>query len=167
MELEKSVIGPGKAMAKEKTKNDIRTGPLTEMHPLPRRFEEVKENGEGKGIFYFHVPGDYLHGILLSKQTVQTLHYPFTSFLIKAFDGRQDGIDLVIPEKGQVFEIPANWLPRRIIDDNELIGSLIVVKYKGKKGQKKDYYIWKDTGTFYKNESRQLPKIHKKRKKEE
>lgn len=124
---------------------------LKRMNPLPRRFAEVKDNGEGRGIFYFHNPGDFLYGYLLCKETVQTLHYPFTTFKIKALEGRQDGCDLVIAEDGQVFEIPANIVPRRIIDDHELIGSLVEIVFTGKRGRKKDYEVSADKGTFYKD----------------
>jgi len=125
---------------------------LTEMHPIPRRFEELDKKGKGKGIFYFHTPDDFLYGFLLCKETVETVHYPFTTFKIKALEGRKDGIDLSIGEKGEVFEFPANIVPRRIINDNELIGRLVKIIFKGKRGRKKDYKVFVDSGTFYKNE---------------
>lgn len=124
---------------------------LVEVQPLPQRFAELKENGESKGIFYFHHSGDYLYGYLLCKETVQTLHYPFASYKMKVLEGRQDGIDLLI-EKDQVIEFPANFILRRKIDDNELIGSLVKIIYQGKQGQKKGYKVFRDTGTFRANE---------------
>ena len=148
-------------------------GHLTEMHPLPRRFVETDKEGRGQGIFYFHKPGDFLYGYLLTKETVQTLHYPFTSFKMKALEARQDGIDLVIDEDGEIFEFPANIVPRRIIFDNELIGRLVKIIFKGKRGRKKDYKVFVDSGTFYKNEqeshaksplARHLKNIKSKRK---
>ena len=137
---------------------------LTEMHALPRRFVELDKEGKGKGIFYFHQPDDFLYGYLLCKETIQTLHYPFTTFKIKALEGRQDGVALVISEDGEVFEFPANIVPRRIINDNELIGSLVKIIYKGKRGRKKDYKVFVDIGTFHKNEQERVEKQHAKRK---
>lgn len=155
MELEKSVIGRGKVAVTKEAKK------LTEMHALPRRFAELDKEGAGKGIFYFHQPDDFLYGYLLTKETVQTIHYPFTTFKIKALEGRQDGIDLVIGEEGEVFEFPANIVPRRIIFDNELIGSLVKIIYKGKRGRKKDYKVFVDIGTFHKNEQEKYSKQKK------
>jgi len=151
-------------MVKEKTKRE-RSGHLTEMHALPRRFVELDKEGKGKGIFYFHQPDDFLYGYLLCKETIQTLHYPFTTFKIKALEGRQDGVALVIPEDGEVFEFPANFFPRRIINDNELIGSCVKIIYKGKRGRKKDYKVFVDIGTFHKNEQERVEKKRKKRNK--
>jgi hypothetical protein len=136
---------------------------LVEVQPLPRKFAETQENGESKGIFYFHHSGDYLYGYLLCKETVQTLHYPFASYKMRVLEGRQDGVDLLI-DKDQVIEFPANFILRRKIDDNELIGSLVKIVYTGKQAQKKGYRVFKDTGTFRKNEIEKLAREKRRRK---
>jgi len=140
---------------------------LIEMKPLPRRFEQVEKiDGEGRGIFYFHQPGDYVYGFLLTKKTIETVHYPFRTYLIRAFEAQQDGVPLYISESedGEIIEIPANIMIRRIVEDNELIGSLVKIVFIGKKGQKKYYRVFKDTGTFYKNEVEKYGRARKKRK---
>ncbi|MCJ7805474.1 hypothetical protein MUP46_02425 [Patescibacteria group bacterium] len=137
---------------------------LVEVQPLPQRFGELEESGESKGIFYFHHAGDYLYGYLLGKEVVQTLHYPFLSYKMKVLEGRQDGIDLLI-EEDQVIEFPGNFVLRRKIDDNELIGSCVKIVFTGKQGQKKGYKVFKDTGTFRKNEIEKLLLAKKRREK--
>jgi len=136
---------------------------LVEVQPLPQKFAELKENGESQGIFYFHHPGDYLYGYLLCKETVQTLHYPFASYTMRVLEGRQDGVDLLIEEE-QEIEFPANFYLRRKIDDNELIGSCVKIVYTGKQGAKKGYRVFKDTGTFRKNEIEKTAREKRRRK---
>lgn len=137
---------------------------MKEVHPLPRRFAELQENGEDKRIFYFHTPGDFLYGYLLCKEKIETLHYPFSTYKIKAFKGVQDGVALII-EGDQVIEFPANMVLRRKIDDNELIGSLVRIVFQGKRGQKKDYKVFKDIGTFRVDEIEKRILAEKRRKK--
>lgn len=137
---------------------------MEQVFPLPRRFVEVDKDGDTKGVFYFHTPGDYLLGYLLCKETVQTAHYPFITYKIKVIEARQDGQDLII-EDDQVIEFPGNVELRRLIDDNELIGSLVKLLYKGKKGQYKKYEVFKDRGTFYQNEEQKHERTKRKRKK--
>lgn len=132
-------------------------GTFERVYPLPRRFVEVDEDGGGKGIFYFHQVGDCLFGFLLAKNKVDTTHYPFISYVMKVLEARQNGCDMIV-EEDQVVEFPGNLELRVLIDDNELIGSLVKIVYKGKKGQKKKYEVWKDTGTFYSNKEPQYGK---------
>jgi hypothetical protein len=138
-------------------------GDFEQVYPLPRRFAEVDNDGDTPGVFYFHNPGDYLLGYLLCKETVQTAHYPFTTYKMKVIEARQDGAKLII-EDDRVIEFPGNVELRRLIDDNELIGSLVKLLYKGKKGQYKKYDVFKDRGTFYPNEEQQYGRSRKKRK---
>jgi hypothetical protein len=137
---------------------------MEQVHPLPRRFVEVDKDGDTPGVFYFHNAGDYLFGYLLCKETVQTPHYPFITYKMKVIEARQDGQDLII-EEDQVTEFPGNIELRRIIDGHELIGSLVKLIYKGKKGQHKMYDVWKDRGTFYKNEEQKHGRTKTKRRK--
>ena len=146
-------------MSKQKVE---KTG-MEQVHPLPRRFAEIDEGGDTKGVFYFHQAGDYLLGYLLCKETVQTIHYPFITYKMKVIEARQDGCDLVV-EEDQVVEFPGNVELRRLIDGNELIGSLVKLIYKGKKGQHKMYDVWKDKGTFYSDEEQKHGRSGKTRK---
>lgn len=144
---------------------------MEEVHPLPRRFAPIEKNKEARGVFYFHNSGDYLYGYLLCKEKVETPHYPFISYKMKAFEARQDGVDLLI-EEDQIIEFPANIVLRRKIDDNELMGSLVKIVFtgnRGNRGQQKDYKVFKDTGTFRKNEieKRLKAKKHRSKKKTE
>lgn len=135
----------------------IESSTFVQQHPLPRRFVEVDEDGASRGVFYFHNHGDYLLGFLRCKQTVQTAHYPFVTYVMKVLEARQDGCDMLV-EGDLLVEFPGNVELRRLIDDNELIGSLVKIIYKGKKGQHKKYDVWKDTGTFYENKEQQYGK---------
>jgi len=137
---------------------------MEKMHPLPRRFAALQENGDAQSVFYFHQPGDYLFGFLLCKETVETLHYPFMTYKMRVLEGRQDGVNLVI-EEDQVIEFPANIRPRRIIDDNELIGSLVKIVFTAKRGRQKEYDVFRDKGTFRKDEQRQTARPKKKKTK--
>ena len=138
-------------------------GDFEQVYPLPRRFTEVDKDGDTNGVFYFHRTGDYLVGYLLCKETVQTAHYPFTTYKMKVLEARQDGAKIII-EDDRVIEFPGNVELRRLIDDHELIGSLVKLLYKGKKGQYKKYDVFKDRGTFYPNEEKQYGRSRKKRK---
>ena len=139
---------------------------LEKVKPLPRRFEQLERpKDDVRGIFYFHQPGDFLYGFLLCKQTVETIHYPFRTYKIRALEGRQDGVDLKIAEDGEVIEIPANIVARRLIDDNDLIGSCVKIVFTGKKGQKKYYNVFKDKGIFLKDEEQKYGRTKKTRKK--
>jgi hypothetical protein len=137
---------------------------MEQVHPLPRRFAEVDKDGETPGVFYFHQAGDYLFGYLLCKETVQTVHYPFITYKIKVIEARQNGCNLII-EDDQVIEFPGNLELRQLIDDNELIGSLVKLVYKGKRGPYKKYDVFKDKGTFYSNKEQQYGRTKTKRRK--
>ena len=133
-----------------------------QLFPLHREFIP-EDKGEGDGLFYFHEPGDYLKGILYGTLIRETLHYKFKTYRMKVYEGRQDGVDLIIDGE-QMIEFPANVKIRRLVDDHELQGSLVKIVYKGKKGRYKKYEVWKDTGTFYAREEQKYGKIKRKRK---
>jgi len=100
---------------------------------------------------------------LLCKETVRTAHYPFITYKIKVIKARQNGVELII-EDDQVIEFPGNQELRRIIDDNELIGSLVKLVYKGKRGPYKKYDVFKDKGTFYPDEEQKHGRTKKRSK---
>lgn len=131
--------------------------------PVPRE-PIVIEQGKEPGLFYFHETGDYLKGILFAIQIRQTIHYEFATYRMKLWEGRQDGVDLLV-KPDQVVEFPANLKMRRVIEDHELIGSVVRIIYKGKRGRYKKYEVWKDTGTFYESEDRKYGRTKRKRKK--
>lgn len=138
-------------MAKKK-KVDISS--FEQQFPCSRRFIEVDEDGAGKGLFYFHEIGDYLFGYLLARDKKQTLHYQFVTYTMKVIEARQDGCDLII-HGDFIVEFPGNLKLRRILEDNELIRSLVKIVYKGKRGRYKKYDVFKDKGTFFKDEEPQ------------
>ena len=136
-----------------------------QLYPLAREFIDLDEDGSGKGLFYFHATGDYLKGILCGTQTRETVHYKIKTYLMKLWEGRQDGVNLLLAKEDQVVEFPANISIRRIIEDHELLGSLIRVVFTGRRGRIKLYDVFKDTGTFHKNEQKRIAKQRKKRSK--
>jgi len=125
--------------------------PEKQLFPVRREFIATDQNGAGDGLFYFHEPGDFLKGILFGTMVRETLHYKFRTYRMKLFEGRQDGVDLLVTED-QIIEFPANQKMRRIIEDHELIGSLVRIVFKGKRGRYKKYEVYKDTGLLFKNE---------------
>jgi len=135
-----------------------------QLFPLPRKLLEVDDTSVGDGLFYFHDAGDYLKGILVGTQKRQSLHYEFKTYLMKVWQARQDGQPLIV-KGNQVVEFPANMKMRRIIEDNQLMGAVIRVVYKGKRGRYKLYDVFKDTGTFYESEEKKYGKSSRKNRK--
>lgn len=134
-----------------------------QLFPIPREPIEVDKDGEGQGIFYFHEPGDFLKGILFGIHKRQTIHYEFVTYRMRLWEGRQNGVDLLIKDD-QLVEFPANMKMRRIIEDHELIGSLVRIVFRGKKGRYKKYEVFKDTGTFYESEEQKHGRFRKRQK---
>ena len=145
-------------MAAEANMNEER------LYPLRRVPMEVKPDGEGKGLFYFHEPGDYLSGILFGIQNRETIHYTMVTYRMRLFEGRQDGVDLIVKDD-QLVEFPANVKMRRIIEDHEAIGSRVRIIFKGRRGRYKEYEVWQDKGTFFKDEEQLHGRIKRKRRK--
>ena len=139
-------------------------GHLKQLQPVPREYMETEDNGAGQGLFYFHEPGDYLLGYLLRKQKRETFHYNVTTYKIKAIEGRQDGCNIAVKED-QVIEIPANIKMRRIIEDHDLIGSLVKIVYTGKRGRIKKYDVFKDIGTLLPKQEQKNERTRRKRQK--
>lgn len=136
---------------------------MTQMYEPPRRFAEVQADGDVEGVFYFHQAGDYLFGWLLCKESIQTAHYPFVTYKMKVIEARQDRHDLIVDED-QVIVFPGNVMLRRIIDGNELIGSLVKIVFKGKRGHAKNYDVFKEKGTFYSNQEQKHERSRKRAK---
>lgn len=124
-----------------------------QLFPLPRKLLEVdQDDQEGQGMFYFHEPGDFLTGKLIGTRKRKTLHYEFKTYLMKAYQGRQDGRELILNGDGQIVEFPGNLKLRRILEDHELLGSRLRIVFKGKRGRFKKYDVFKDKGTYYESE---------------
>jgi len=149
-------------MAKKK-QGDI--GTMKQLKPVPRKFMEADKEGSGNGLFYFHDPDDFLFGYLIGKQSRETFHYRVTTYSMKAIEARQDGCDVII-EEDQVIEFPANIKLRRLLEDHELIGSLVKIIFKGRRGRYKKYEVYQDEGTFYSNQEQKYERTRRKRKSE-
>ncbi len=114
---------------------------------------------EGTNIFYFHNFGDYLKGFLISRQTLVLTNYKTVTYKMKVQEIRHDGKDVPVKD-GQVEEFPGLSGLRRIIDKNELIGSLVRIVYIGRKKtgfghSAKIFDVFKDVGVLRRKELRQ------------
>jgi len=129
---------------------------------------KISEGGE---LFYFYTYGDYLKGFLLKRQTRDLTHYRQVTYKMKALEMRQDGEEVPIKyPDGLIVEFPGLKYLRKIIDKNELLGSLVRIVYIGreKSGRghsAKVFDVFKDVGVMSEKESYQSPPIKRKRKK--
>ena len=110
-------------------------------------------------IFYFHQYGDYLKGFLISRQNRTTRDYPMVTYKMKVQEMRQDGEDVPVKDN-QVVEFPGLKYLRRVIDKNELLGSLIRIVYIGREKtglghSAKVFDVYKDVGVASRKETYQ------------
>jgi len=123
-----------------------------QLFPLPRQLMELEKEGDAQELFYFHEHGDFLKGKLIGTRKRKSLHYETKTYLIKAYEIRQDGRDMIVSQDGQIVEFPGNLKLRQILEDHELIGSRIKIVFTGKRGRYKKYDVFKDIGTFRERE---------------
>lgn len=121
------------------------------------RFFTKPTTKEGRDFFIFCDYGDYIKGIILARRS--NAHIARTnSFVMKAFEKRQGGIDYELPAAGQVEEFFANRQLQKIFEQNEVIGKCVKVVYVGKqkstwsKHCMKVYRVFCDKGVFEKVE---------------
>jgi hypothetical protein len=117
------------------------------------RFFTKPKTKEGRDFFIFSDYGDYIKGIILARRS--NAHIARTnSFVIKAFEKRQGGIDYELPAAGQAEEFFANRQLQKIFEQNEVIGKCIKVVYIGKqkstwsKHSMKIYRVFWDKGVI-------------------
>ena len=122
-------------------------------------FYTMQKVSEGSEIFYFRAIGDYVKGFLISRQTIVLTHCRQVIYKMNVQAMRQDGEDVPV-EDDQVVEFPGLKHLRRIIDKNELIGSLIRIVYIGREKtglghSAKVFDVFKDVGVTSRKESYQ------------
>lgn len=122
-------------------------------------------------IFYFHDVDDYLKGRLFGARHRDHQHYSNKTYLLKVTEGRQDGQDFVVsPDVERIEEIIAYRDLRRIIEQNELMHSIIRIVYIGRIGgwgghHRKVWEVFKDIGRLYEHEEQQTATPVRKRAK--
>ena len=115
---------------------------------------------DGRDFFYFHEYGDFLKGQLLAKRSNVNIGRT-ASYLIKVEEMRQDGEDIEIdPDGDRTEEFFGNKILQRLIDKNELIGSIVRILYIGRQKNNfghsaKIYDVFKVSGIEKEMESRQ------------
>lgn len=119
-------------------------------------FYTLQRISEGSDIFYFLALGDYVKGFLLSRQTLVLYNRKQVVYKMKAQEIRQDGNDIPI-EGDQLIEFPGLKYLRRVIDKNELIGSLVRIVYIGREKtglghSAKVFDVFKDLGVISRKE---------------
>lgn len=119
-------------------------------------FYTMQKVSEGSEIFYFRAIGDYLKGFLITRQTLVLTHRKQVIYKMKAQEIRQDGEDVPVKDD-QVVEFPGLKYLRRVIDKNELIGSLIRIVYIGREKtglghSAKVFDVFKDLGVISRKE---------------
>jgi len=122
-------------------------------------FYTLQRISEGSDIFYFLALGDYVKGFLISRQTLVLYNRKQVVYKMKAQEIRQDGKDVPVKDD-QVIEFPGLKYLRRVIDKNELIGSLVRIVYIGRQKtglghSAKVFDVFKDLGVFTRKESYQ------------
>jgi len=122
-------------------------------------FYTMQKVSEGSELFYFRAIGDYVKGFLIARQTLVLTHRKQVVYKMKVQEMRQDGEDVPV-EYNQIVEFPGLKHLRRVIDKNELIGSLIRVVYIGREKtglghSAKVFDVFKDLGVTSRKESYQ------------
>jgi len=119
-------------------------------------FYTMQKVSEGSDIFYFRAIGDYIKGFLISRQTIVLTHRRQVIYKMKVQEMRQDNEDVPV-KNDQVVEFPGLKHLRRIIDKNELIGSLLRIVYIGREKtglghSAKVFDVFKDLGVISRKE---------------
>jgi len=119
-------------------------------------FYTMQKVSEGSELFYFRAIGDYVKGFLIGRQTLVLTHRKQVVYRMKAQEIRQDGEDVPV-EDDRFIEFPGLKYLRRVIDKNELIGSLIRVVYIGRQKtglghSAKVFDVFKDLGVTSRKE---------------
>ena len=122
-------------------------------------FYTLQRISEGSDIFYFLALGDYVKGFLISRQTLVLYNRKQVVYKMKAQEIRQDGKDVPVKD-AQLIEFPGLKYLRRVIDRNELIGSLVRIVYIGREKtglghSAKVFDVFKDLGVLSRKESYQ------------
>lgn len=122
-------------------------------------FYSKQKIADGGDIFYFHELGDYLKGVLLSRQTAILTNYKTVTYKMEVREMRQDSKDVPVKDN-QVVEFSGLKYLRRVIDKNELIGSTIRIVYVGRQRtglghSAKVFDVFKITGISSEKESYQ------------
>lgn len=122
-------------------------------------FYTIQKVSEGSDLFYFRAIGDYVRGFLLSRKTLVLTYRKQVIYKMKVQEMRQDGEDVPV-EDDRIVEFPGLKYLRRVIDKNELIGSLIRIVYIGRQKtglghSAKVFEVFKDLGVTSRKESYQ------------
>lgn len=157
---------------KAKKSNEIQVGKqITDRGRQSKRFYTEPVLAEsGREIFYFRQAGDYLKGILIGRTEKLFLYYSNRTYLIQVHEGRQEGVNFIVQDEDRIEEIIAYRDLRRIIEQNDLMHSVVRIVMIGKVRTHAGHFrfvweVYKETGTFRSAEVRQSVKPKRKRQK--
>ncbi len=119
-------------------------------------FYTMQKVSEGSELFYFRAIGDYIKGFLVGRQTLVLTHRRQVVYKMNVQEIRQDAEDVPVKDN-QVVEFPGLKYLRKVIDKNELIGSLVRIVYIGRQKtglghSAKVFDVFKDVGVTSRKE---------------
>lgn len=140
---------------------------ITERLTHSKFFYQAPLANSGKPFFVFAKPGDYLRGELIGRSGNKAL-FRSTAYAMQVEEAKQGGevLDVV---NNPVEEFCANAQVQRIIQKNQLMHAIVRIIYVGKfrppkvLHAMKVYRVYKEIGTFHKNEQPRTSSTPKRR----